>query len=226
MDASINEVLEPMAALEQVVAGAKAKFVESVDVAVNLTVSKKAGNTIETYTVLPNPFKRNVTVIVFTDDPVVRDEAKAAGADTVGCDDVLNAIIAGSVDIRSSIIITTPNMMARLSSKVAKILGPKGKMPSAKRGTLTDKVGLAVREMKAGRVAIKSDPHGTVHVKVGDVSMAASALNSNVAAVMSVVKAAGVGVKNFRIKSAYVNTTMGRSRAISFADAKKGGESA
>ena len=200
---------DPAVVVSCIIEQAKARFVESVDVAVNSTVSKKDGTTIKTYVVLPHSVAKAIRVAVFTDDATQVAEAKASGADIVGCDDLLADILAGKIDF--DVLISTPSMMSRLS-KVAKVIGSKGLMPNVKLGTLSDKVGSAVRETKAGRVYLKSDDFGTIHAKIGNVSMSPESLVSNMSAVLLAINS-GVGsnVKNFRIKSVFVNSTMGRS---------------
>ena len=195
--------------IEDVIKGANANFVESLDLAVNLLIKKKGATTVKTYAVLPHSVKESLKVAVFTDDASVAEDALSAGADLVGCDDMLEGILSGG-PLPFEVIVTSSNMMGRLS-KAAKILGPKGLMPNVKLGTLTDKIGPAVREIKAGRVYIKSDDHGTVHVKVGNVSMSTVDIIDNLKSVLGALYAS---TDNVRVKSAFISSTMGKGYAV------------
>jgi len=165
------------AAVAVVLAQPAAKFDESVDVAVNLGVDPKHAEQIVRGSVsLPNGTGKTVRVAVFAKGPKA-DEAKEAGADIVGADDLVEKVQGGFMDFDR--IVATPDMMAQVG-KLGRVLGPRGLMPNPKLGTVTMDVGKAVSAVKAGQIEVRTDKAGIVHVSVGRRSFDAAKLEENV----------------------------------------------
>jgi len=165
------------AAVEAVLAQPAAKFDESVDVAVNLGVDPKhAEQMVRGSVSLPNGTGKTVRVAVFAKGPKA-DEAKEAGADIVGADDLVEKVQGGFMDFDR--IVATPDMMAQVG-KLGRVLGPRGLMPNPKLGTVTMDVGKAVSAVKAGQIEVRTDKAGIVHVSVGRRSFDAAKLEENV----------------------------------------------
>ncbi len=161
-----------------------AKFDESVEVALNLNVDPRhADQMIRGSVVLPNGTGKTVRVGVFAKG-LKADEAKAAGADVVGADDLVEAIQAGNINF--DILIATPDTMG-LVGKVGRILGPKGLMPNPKTGTVTMDVTKAVNDAKGGQVTYRVDKKGNMHAGVGKASFSTEALLENVAAFVKAI---------------------------------------
>ena len=161
-----------------------AKFDETVDIALNLNVDPRhADQMIRGAVVLPNGTGKTVRVAVFAKGTKM-DEAKAAGADIVGNDDLVEAIQAGNIDF--DVLIATPDTMG-LVGKIGRILGPKGLMPNPKTGTVTMDVTKAVTDSKGGKVTFRVDKKGNIHAGVGKVSFSTEALIENINTVMSSV---------------------------------------
>lgn len=158
------------------------KFDETVDVAINLNVDPRhADQMIRGAVVLPNGTGKTVRVAVFAKGTKM-DEAKAAGADIVGNDDLVESIQAGNIDF--DVLIATPDTMG-LVGKIGRILGPKGLMPNPKTGTVTMDVTKAVTDSKGGKVTFRVDKKGNIHAGVGKVSFSKEALIENINTVMS-----------------------------------------
>lgn len=194
-------------AFKMVVASATAKFDESIDVAVRLGVDPKQGDQqVRGAIALPHGLGKNVRVVVFAKGPK-EAEAKAAGADVVGADDLVAKINGGWLDFDKCI--ATPDMMATVS-KVAKILGPRGLMPNPKVGTVTMNVGEAVASEKKGKLDFRIDKSGIVHAGVGRKSMGDAKLKENFAALMgAILKAKPATSKGIYLKTITVASTMG-----------------
>jgi len=153
-----------------------AKFDETVEVALNLNVDPRhADQMLRGSVVLPNGTGKVVRVAVFAKDEKA-DEAKAAGADLVGSDELIDQIKEGIINFDT--VIATPNMMGTLG-KVARILGPKGLMPNPKTGTVTMDVTKAVTEAKGGKVNFRTDKKGNIHAGIGKVSFGAKKIEEN-----------------------------------------------
>jgi len=153
-----------------------AKFDETVEIALNLNVDPRhADQMLRGSVVLPNGTGKTVRVAVFAKDDKV-DEAKAAGADLVGSDELIDQIKEGIINFDT--VIATPNMMGTLG-KVARILGPKGLMPNPKTGTVTMNVAKAVKEAKGGKVNFRTDKKGNIHAGIGKVSFGAEKIKEN-----------------------------------------------
>lgn len=154
-----------------------AKFDETVEIAVNLNVDPRhADQMVRGAVVLPNGTGKSVRVAVLAKADKA-DEAKAAGADIVGNDELIEEIQAGTINFDT--LIATPDMMG-VAGKVARILGPKGLMPNPKTGTVTPDVATAVKEAKAGKVNFRVDKKGNIHAGVGKSSFSKEALLENI----------------------------------------------
>jgi large subunit ribosomal protein L1 len=155
---------------------------------------------------LPKGTGKQVKVVVIADDEAPRVEAQEAGADVVGYDDVIAKIKEGWVDF--DVLIVTPSAMAQVRP-LGRQLGPKGLMPNPKTGTVTDKVGNAVKEAKAGRVEFRADKGACVQVPVGKLSFAAEDLLENIGAVVrALIKAKPASAKGVYIQTLTVSATM------------------
>jgi len=186
---------------------AKAKFDESVDLAIRLGVNPKHSDQMVRGTVvLPNGVGKSVRILVFAKGEKEK-EAREAGADIVGADDLVEKITGGWTDFDKAI--ATPDMMGTVG-KLGKILGPRGLMPNPKVGTVTFDVARAVKELKAGRVEFKVDKTGIIHTTVGKASFPHDKLKENVLALMDViVRAKPASSKGTYLKNIAISTTMG-----------------
>jgi large subunit ribosomal protein L1 len=186
---------------------AHAKFDESVDMAIRLGVNPKHADQMVRGTVaLPHGVGKSVRVLVFAKGEKEK-EAKEAGADFIGAEDLAEKISGGWTDFDKAI--ATPDMMGTVG-KLGKILGPRGLMPNPKVGTVTFDVARAVRELKAGRVEFKVEKTGIVHTTVGKASFDEEKLRDNVLALMDVIiRAKPASSKGTYLKSIAISTTMG-----------------
>jgi large subunit ribosomal protein L1 len=186
---------------------AKAKFDESVDMAIRLGVNPKHSDQMVRGTVaLPHGVGKAVRVLVFAKGEKEK-EARDAGADFVGADDLVEKITGGWTDFDKAI--ATPDMMGTVG-RLGKILGPRGLMPNPKVGTVTFDVGRAVKELKAGRVEFKVEKTGIVHTTVGKASFPPEKLKENVLALMDVIiRAKPASSRGTYLKSVAISTTMG-----------------
>ena len=187
----------------------KAKFDESVDLAVKLGVDPRhADQMVRGTIVLPHGIGKVVRVLVLTQGPKV-DEAKAAGADHVGNDDYIAKLEGGWTDI--DVIIATPDMMGKVG-RLGKVLGPRGLMPNPKVGTVTMDVTKAVTEAKAGRVEYRVDKAGNIHCPVGRRSFEKQALVENIAAVVrELQRVKPAAAKGNYMQSCAISATMSPS---------------
>jgi large subunit ribosomal protein L1 len=186
---------------------ATAKFDETVELAMRLGVDPRKADQIVRGTVsLPGGTGQAVRVAVFASGPAAA-EAREAGADIVGADDLVERVQGGFLDF--DIAIATPDLMGQVG-KVARILGPRKLMPNPKTGTVTTEVGKAVTEFKGGRVEYRTDKFGNIHVPVGKKSFEKKQLLENVRAVLDEVqRAKPAASKGKYIKSVTLATTMG-----------------
>ena len=186
---------------------AKVKFDETVEVAINLGVDPRhADQMVRGVCNLPNGTGRSVRVAVFAKDAKA-DEAKAAGADVVGAEDLMERIQAGDMPFEK--VIATPDMMP-LVGRLGKVLGPKGMMPNPKVGTVTMDVAKAVKDSKGGAVEFRVEKAGIIHAGVGKASFAQDKLAENVNAFLtSIQKARPSGAKGTFIKKITLSSTMG-----------------
>ncbi len=184
-----------------------AKFDEGVDVAVRLGVDpRKADQNIRGSVALPHGLGKTIRVAVFAKGDKA-EEAKKAGADIVGAEDLAEQIQAGKMDFDT--LIATPDMMV-LVGKVGKVLGPRGLMPSPKVGTVTVDVANTIKAVKAGMAEYKVDKEGAVHASVGKASFGAQKLQENVEALfVALNRAKPQTSKGVYLKSASMSATMG-----------------
>src|SRR5712664_3340335 len=184
-----------------------AKFDETVDLSIRLGVDPKhADQMVRGAIVLPHGIGKTVRVAVFAKGEKER-EAREAGADVVGAEDLVEKIQGGFMDFDSTI--ATPDLMGQVG-RLGKVLGPRGLMPNPKLGTVTFDVGRAVREAKAGKVEFRVDKAGNVHVPIGKHSFGAEELAANgMALIEAIVRAKPAAAKGTYLRSLTVSTTMG-----------------
>lgn len=184
-----------------------AKFVESVDLAVNLGVDpKKSDQVVRGAILLPNGSGKKVRVAVLT-TPAHADNAKKAGADIVGMEDLAEQIKAGNIDF--DVLLATPDAM-RVVGQLGQVLGPRGLMPNPKDGTVTPDVATAVKNAKIGQVRYRTDKAGIVHCTIGKVDFDTKALQENLDAVMGALRKAKPSTsKGIYFKKITISTTMG-----------------
>lgn len=194
-------------ALELVKKTATAKFDESIDVAVNLGVdAKKSDQLVRGSVVLPAGTGKKVRVAVFTSG-AKQEEARAAGADIVGLEDLAEKVKAGQLDF--DVAIASPDAM-RVVGQLGQILGPRGLMPNPKVGTVTPDVATAVRNAKAGQVQYRTDKAGIVQCPIGRASFAPDALKQNLVALVDALnKARPAGAKGVYLRKLSISSTMG-----------------
>jgi large subunit ribosomal protein L1 len=194
-------------ALKLVKDNAKAKFDETVEIAVNLGVDPKhADQMVRGMVSLPHGTGKNTRVAVFAKGDKA-DEAVAAGADLVGADDLAEKINKGEMNFDRCI--ATPDMMA-VVGKLGKILGPRGLMPNPKLGTVTPDVAKAVKEAKGGRIEFRVEKAGVIHAGIGKASFSENALEENVRTFIGAInKAKPSGAKGTYLKQVSLSSTMG-----------------
>ena len=186
---------------------AHGKFVESVDVAINLGIDpKKSDQVVRGSTVLPAGSGKKVRIAVFAQGANA-EAAKAAGADIVGMEDLAERITGGDLDF--NVVIASPDAM-RVVGKLGQILGPRGLMPNPKVGTVAQDVAGAVRNARAGQVRYRADKGGTVHCVIGNVGFEVDALKQNLAALVAdLQKAKPASAKGVYMQKVSVSSTMG-----------------
>ena len=186
---------------------ASAKFDESVDVAIQLGIDpRKSDQAVRGAAVLPEGTGKTVRVAVFAQGAKA-DEAKAAGADVVGFDDLAATVKAGQLDF--DVVIASPDAM-RIVGQLGKILGPRGLMPNPKVGTVTPNVAEAVKNAKAGQVQFRAYKAGIIHASIGRASFEAARLETNLKALIdALVKAKPASSKGQYLRKVSVSSTMG-----------------
>ena len=194
-------------ALQLVKENATAKFNEAVDVALNLGIdAKKSDQNVRGSVVLPKGTGKTVRVAVFAQGEKAQ-QAKDAGADLVGFDDLAAEIKGGKMDF--DVVIATPDAM-RVVGQLGQVLGPRGLMPNPKVGTVTQDVTLAVKNAKAGQVQYRADKAGIVQCTIGRASFTVEALEENIRALVDAVnKARPAGTKGIYLKKVAISSTMG-----------------
>jgi large subunit ribosomal protein L1 len=194
-------------AVKLVKAGAKAKFDETIEIAMNLGVDPRhADQMVRGVVSLPNGTGKTVRVAVFAKGAKA-EEAKKAGADVVGADDLAEKVNAGTIEFDRCI--ATPDMMA-LVGRLGKVLGPRGLMPNPKLGTVTMNVGEAVKAVKGGQVEFRVEKAGLIQAGVGKASFSAQQILENLRTFIdAVVKAKPSGAKGQYLKKVAVSSTMG-----------------
>jgi large subunit ribosomal protein L1 len=188
------------------------KFVESVDVSINLGVdARKSDQVVRGSTVMPNGTGKSVRVAVFAQGPAA-EAAKAAGAELVGMEDLAEEVKKGNMDF--DVVIAAPDAM-RVVGALGTILGPKGLMPNPKVGTVTPDVATAVKNAKAGQVRYRIDKAGIIHAPIGNVSFETAALKENLAALVSDLnRLKPSAAKGVYVKKMTVSSTMGPGLAV------------
>ncbi|KZN34650.1 50S ribosomal protein L1 [Pseudoalteromonas luteoviolacea] len=203
------EINEAVALLKEL---ATAKFVESVDVAVNLGIdARKSDQNVRGATVLPHGTGREVRVAVFTQGANA-DAAKEAGADLVGMEELAEQVKKGEMNF--DVVVASPDAM-RVVGQLGQILGPRGLMPNPKTGTVTPNVAEAVKNAKAGQVRYRNDKNGIIHTTIGKVDFDANQLQENLEAlIVALKKAKPSQAKGTYLKKVSISTTMGAGVAV------------
>ncbi|UZN23402.1 50S ribosomal protein L1 [bacterium 3DAC] len=196
---------------------ATAKFDETIELHMRMGIDpKKPDQNIRSSVVLPHGTGKNVRVLVFAEGAKA-EEAKEAGADYVGSDDLIEKIQKGWLDF--DIAIATPDQMRKVS-KIARILGPRGLMPNPKAGTVTNDIAAAVKEFKAGKIEFRNDKTGNLHIPVGKASFDEQKLLENIKAALAAVLAAKpASSKGAYIKKMVLAPTMGPGVRVNVKDA-------
>lgn len=205
----VYEVSEAFSVLKSL---SKIKFVESVDVAVNLGVDpRKSDQAVRGATVLPRGTGKTVRVAVFAQGPAA-DAATAAGAEIVGMDDLAAQVKAGQMDF--DVVIAAPDAM-RVVGQLGQILGPRGLMPNPKVGTVTPDVATAVKNAKSGQVRYRTDKKGIIHCTIGKINFEEAALKENLEALLIDLKKLKPSTsKGIYVKKVTVSSTMGPGLAV------------
>ena len=203
------EINEAIALLKEL---ATAKFVESVDVAVNLGIdARKSDQNVRGATVLPNGTGRDVRVAVFTQGANA-EAAKEAGAELVGMEDLAELVKKGEMNF--DVVVASPDAM-RVVGQLGQILGPRGLMPNPKTGTVTPNVAEAVKNAKAGQVRYRNDKNGIIHTTIGKVDFTAEQLQQNLEAlIVALKKAKPSQAKGVYLKKVTISTTMGAGVSV------------
>ncbi len=202
-----DEVYSPAEAMDHVKAGAKAKFDETVELALRLGIDpRKADQIVRGTVTLPGGTGKSVRVAVFAAGPAA-EEARQAGADIVGADDLVERVVGGFVDF--DVAIATPDLMGQVG-KAARVLGPRKLMPNPKTGTVTTDIAKTVADFKGGKVEYRTDKVGNIHVPIGKASFPPKSLLENFRAVLDEVQRnKPASAKGKFIKSVTVSSTMG-----------------
>jgi large subunit ribosomal protein L1 len=202
-----NKLYEIDAAIALVKECAKAKFDESIDVAVQLGIDpKKSDQVVRGAVVLPNGTGKTKRVAVFAQGAKA-DEARAAGADVVGMDDLAAQVKAGNLNF--DVVIASPDTM-RIVGTLGQILGPRGLMPNPKVGTVTPDVATAVKNAKAGQVQYRADKAGIIHATIGRRSFDSDKLQGNLVALIDALnKSKPASSKGVYLRKVAVSSTMG-----------------
>lgn len=199
----------------------KLKFDETVEVAVKLNVDPKQSQSasIRGTVALPHGTGKKVRVVVFAKGEEERN-AKTAGADYVGAEDLIAKVQGGWTDF--DVAVATPDMMKDMA-KLGKILGPRGLMPNPKAGTVTQDTAKTVKEVKAGKIEFKMDKQAGIHAPVGKLSFTEEALYANSMVLIDAIMGSNPqGLKGQHVKSLFMSTTMGPGLKLDIAEFRKG----
>ncbi|MCI2097971.1 MAG: 50S ribosomal protein L1 [Succiniclasticum sp.] len=207
-----DKFYSPKEAVELVKKTVVTKFDSSIDVSFRLGINPKyADQQVRGAMVLPHGTGKSKKVLVFAEGPKA-EEAKAAGADYVGGQELIDKVAGGWFDFE--VCVATPNLMGKVG-RLGRVLGPKGLMPNPKVGTVTMDVAKAVSEIKAGKVEYRADKAGNVQAMIGKASFSeADLLDNYVALAQTLIKVKPSGAKGQYIKSVTMSTTMGPGIAI------------
>ncbi len=210
---NLADYFEPADAVSKVKENAKAKFDETVELAIRLNLDpRQADQQIRGAVVLPHGTGVTSTVLVFAKGEKAK-EAEAAGADFVGAEDMIEKIQGGWFDF--DVIVATPDMMG-LVGKLGRVLGPKGLMPNPKTGTVSMDVAKAINEIKAGKVEYRLDKAANIHCRIGKASFDADKLLENYKTIVDILlKAKPSAAKGQYIKNITISSTMGPGVKIS-----------
>jgi large subunit ribosomal protein L1 len=194
-------------AVDLIKQGAKAKFDETIEVSLNLGIDpKQSDQNVRGVVLLPHGTGKSLRVAVFAKGPKA-EQAKAAGADLVGADDLAEQVNAGKIEFDRCI--ATPDMMG-VVGKLGKVLGPRGLMPNPKLGTVTNDIAEAIKAAKGGQVEFRAEKAGLIHAGIGKASFSKEAIMANVKAFVGAVsKAKPSGAKGTFIKKVSLSSTMG-----------------
>jgi len=203
------DINEAVALLQEL---ATVKFVESVDVAVNLGIdARKSDQNVRGATVLPHGTGREIRVAVFTQGANA-EAAKEAGADIVGMEDLAEQVKKGEMNF--DVVVASPDAM-RVVGQLGTILGPRGLMPNPKVGTVTPNVAEAVKNAKAGQVRYRNDKNGIIHTTIGKANFSAEQIKENLEALLvALKKAKPSSAKGTFLKKVSISTTMGAGVAV------------
>lgn len=208
VDRNKQYTIEEAAALVKDIA--TAKFDETVEVHFRLGIDpRKSDQNVRGTVALPHGTGRNVRVAVIAKGDNVA-AAEAAGADVAGSDELIERIAGGFMDFDA--VVATPDMMAAVGQKLARLLGPRGLLPNPKSGTVGTDVATMVKDLKAGRIEFRNDKTGVVHAPIGKASFAPENLTENFKALVSALEGAKPSSsKGVFLRSVYLTTTMGPS---------------
>lgn len=203
-------------AINLVLNTAKAKFDETIELHIKLGVdSRQADQQVRGTVVLPNGTGKKVRVLVLAKGDKA-DEAEKAGADLVGAEDMISKIQQGFLDFDVCITTMEAEMM-QLVGRIARVLGPKGLMPSTKSGTVTNDVAKAVKDAKAGKVEYRLDKTNIIHVAIGKASFGAEKIKENLDVLMdAIIKAKPAASKGTYLKSVTLSSTMGPGVKVAY----------
>lgn len=210
-----DEALDLEAAVKMVKANATAKFDETIELAINLGVDPRhADQMVRGMVALPHGTGKSVRVAVFAKDAKA-EEARKAGADVVGAEDLMEAVQNGQMDFER--VIATPDMMA-IVGRLGKVLGPRGLMPNPKLGTVTPDVASAVKAAKAGQIEFRVEKAGIIHAGVGKASFSEDQIRENIAAFVNAInRAKPSGAKGTYMQRVSLSSTMGPGVKINVA---------